>query len=186
MFARFYTEETGDGKGYVRPPAALQFAGPFVKECPVIVRAAVRWNPQNLMYVSEKQRSDKQLARIAIESPFGLRNAVVEKLPLMVLQHTAPELRCDADIVEEAVMRSGYDLQWASRELREDKHLVLWACAPTVLKHLTTQSVEMLFHKNTRLRDSELTHEVFKIEEEVRNTLWPFWNKNLTPENRRL
>jgi hypothetical protein len=163
----------------VRPPAALQFAGPFVKECPAIVRAALRWNPQNLMYLTKKQRAEPHLVRIAMESPFGLWKATAEKVPMMVLQHVAPELRLDAHLVKQAVIRCGYELQWASPELREDKLIVLWACAPMTLKVIPSTTISAYYKKPEechRMKYRDIPTDFLDMEDEVRNILWP---KNL-------
>ena len=65
----------------------------------------------------------------------------------MILQNVAPELRRDADLVKEAVMRSGWELLWASRELRNEKHIVAWACMPQMVKQLTMDQIKH-FYKN--------------------------------------
>ena len=160
----------------VRPPPALQFAGPLVKECPVVVRAAVRWNPQNFMYLTEQQRGEANIARIAMESPFGLSQATPEKVPIMVLQHVAPELCRDAHLVKKAVMRCGYELQWASRELREDKLIVLWACAPRTIKKIDPRIITSYYSKPEecqKARYLDIPADFLDMEDELRNILWP-------------
>lgn len=165
------------GQGYVRPPAALQFAGPNIKQYDVIVRAAVRWNPSNLEYLSEKQRADVKLAQIAVKSPFGRMNATPEPVPVMVLQHVAPELRDHAVLVKEAVMCSGYELQFASEKLREEKQIVAWACAPMQLKQLKTEHIKKYDERKRKGHSDVLNHELFEVGHELRDILWPGWAK---------
>ena len=138
----------------LRPPPVLQFASPELQNNYSLVKVAVLWNPENLQYASEDLRALEEMTEIALNSPYGLASGLPcqdEEKPESLLAKDPPELQDDADRVLHALDRSGWELQFASKEVREDELVVAWACAPRSLRVIPDEHVKGYLREWKRL-----------------------------------
>ena len=143
---------------------ALHLAGPIMESdtnCPLIVKAAVRYDGKSLQFVSMKLRGDYDIVLAAVEQhPWALAYAsntlrnnhglalTAIKQHGWALQFASDELRNNHDIVLNAVIQDGWSIKFASDTLRNDF---------SIARTAVTQKSWLLKHVGDRMKNN---HEV--------------------------
>ena len=142
-----------------RPPPALQFASEEVQDNYELVKGVLLWNPNNIDYVSDSLRALPEIRQTAFDSPYGLSTVPDEEKPCSQLAHDSCEWQNDTDYVLHAIQQSGWELQFASTEVRQDKSVVAWACAPKTLKVTTDKTVKDYLKRWKEINDDHFRNQ---------------------------